>query len=329
MSARRFRPLSVGPLRAFEAVSRTLNFRRAAEELHLTQPAVSRQIKVLEGEIGAVLLERDTRRVRLTAAGVTVLQSLGPWLGRLDGAVRQVRQAEGRQVVTASTFASFASLWLIPRLHRFREAAGCDVRVLCRDRIAAPEDEASGPIDLVLRYCRPEQAPEGAVHLFDEMLTPVASGATVRSRKPPLRKPGDLAQHVLIEDLDLLPSTEYRSWFNWLRAQGLADLQPRSWLYFNLAHQQVQAAEDGHGVALGRLPLVIDRLERGDLIEPFRTLAGSRLAAPYGYWMILPQGASGVVEALRQWILAEAEATRAAMEQLAASTDGRRGSRRK
>jgi LysR family glycine cleavage system transcriptional activator len=328
MSARRFRPLSVGPLRAFEAISRTLNFRLAAEELHLTQPAVSRQIKVLEDEVGARLLDRDTRRVRLTAAGLVVLQSLGPWLARIDRAVRQVRQAEGRHVVTVSTFASMATLWLIPRLHRLGLAGATDVRVLSNDQITASDQDATGRVDLILRYCRPDQAPPGAIRLFDEQLTPVmaAPSSTTGTVKPP-RKPGELAQHTLVEDLDLLPSTEYRSWSHWLRQQDLADLQPRSWLYFNLAHQQVEAVTCGHGIALGRLPLVIDRLARGQLIEPFAHLRASRLEAPYAYWLIAPPESDDDerVAPVREGILREAEATREAIARLMArGTPGRK-----
>ena len=318
MSTSRVRSLSVGPLRAFEALSRSLNFRVAAEELHLTQPAISRQIKSLESEVGAVLVERDTRRVQLTAAGVTLLQSLEPWLGRLDSAVRQIRQTEGRQVATLSTFASLASLWLVPRLERLQQFHPMDLRVLSRDQIVAPETAGAGAIDAVVRYCRPEDAPEGALHLFDELVAPVASPALLaRCRKAgrPLRRPGDLAQHTLIEDMDLLPSAPYRSWFGWLQQIGV-DLQPRHWLYFTLAHQQVQAAIAGQGVALGRLPLIMDSLNKGELVEPFAAQPESRRGSLYAYWLIPapPAGESHAGRLLREWILAEAALTRQAME---------------
>ena len=109
----RNRPVSAGYLRAFEAVARNLNFRAAAEELSLTQPAVSRQIQALEEEIGTPLLLRHTRSVELTNAGAQLLLATQQILPRLDSTIHQIRQAAKRPVVRLTTFASFASLWLI------------------------------------------------------------------------------------------------------------------------------------------------------------------------------------------------------------------------
>ena len=116
MNTPRRRPLSIGPIRALEAVARHLSFRAAAEELHLTQSAVSRQIRALEDEVGAALFLRGTRHVDLTSAGAALLRAVAPSLERVDAAVRQIRQLRGRRVVNVTTFASFATLWLIPRL---------------------------------------------------------------------------------------------------------------------------------------------------------------------------------------------------------------------
>ena len=93
----RRRPLGVGPVRAFEAVARHLSFRAAADELYLTQSAISRQIQALEDDLGAVVFLRGTRKVELTQAGHMLLRAVDPFLERLDGAVRQVRQARGRR----------------------------------------------------------------------------------------------------------------------------------------------------------------------------------------------------------------------------------------
>src|SRR5215218_7308878 len=111
MNQGRHRPLSLGSLRAFEAVARLLSFSDAADELHVTQSAVSRQIKGLEDELGAPLFQRGTRHVELTANGTLLLRVVAPWLDRLDASVRQIRQARGRRTVQLTTFPSFASLW--------------------------------------------------------------------------------------------------------------------------------------------------------------------------------------------------------------------------
>jgi LysR family transcriptional regulator, glycine cleavage system transcriptional activator len=124
------RPLAVGPLRAFEAVARRSSFSAAADELHLTQPAISRQIKGLEDELGAPLFLRGTRSVELTSAGTQLLRGVLPLLNRLDSTVRQIRSARGRRHVSITTFASFASLWLLPRLASFeREHPDIDIRI--------------------------------------------------------------------------------------------------------------------------------------------------------------------------------------------------------
>ena len=112
----RTRPIAVGHLRAFLAVARYLNFRAAAEELALTQSAVSRQIQSLEDEVGVALFLRHTRAVELTSAGAQLQRAVTPALERIDGAVRLIRQTSGRKSVAITTWASFASMWLIPRM---------------------------------------------------------------------------------------------------------------------------------------------------------------------------------------------------------------------
>jgi LysR family transcriptional regulator, glycine cleavage system transcriptional activator len=282
----RHRPLGIGPLRAFEAVARHLSFRAAAQDLYLTQSAVSRQIRALEEELGAVLFLRGTRHVELTAAGASLLQAVAPFVDRLDASVRHIRLARGRRTVTLSTFASFASLWLLPRLEAFQhEHPEIDIRVSTSDLLVdldAPE------LDFAIRYCLPVQAPAGAVRLFGEVLTPVAgAGLAAQARKgqaPALDSPSDLAQHTLLEEDDARPSAEYLSWRHWLRQQGLPQLQPKRWLFLNYTYQQVQAALAGQGLALARVALVDEPLARGELVEPFGP--ERRVPSPFAYWLI-------------------------------------------
>ncbi|WP_296449036.1 LysR family transcriptional regulator, partial [Rhodoferax sp. UBA5149] len=162
----RTRPISVGHLRAFEAVARHLNFRAASEELSLTQSAVSRQIQAMEEEVGVGLFLRHTRAVELTAAGAQLLRAVLPSLERMDGAVRLIRRSAGRKSVAISTWASFASMWLIPRLEAFQsEHPDIDIRI---DATDVPVDLDTTDIDLALRYTLPANAPAGAVRLFGE-----------------------------------------------------------------------------------------------------------------------------------------------------------------
>ena len=145
----RTRPISAGHLRAFEAVARHLNFRAAAEEMALTQSAVSRQIQSLEEEVGVSLFLRHTRAVELTSAGAQLLMAVSQSLPRIDNAVRQIRQSAGRRAVSLTTFASFASMWLIPRLEKFqRENPEIDIRIDASDNTL---DLEIADVDLALR----------------------------------------------------------------------------------------------------------------------------------------------------------------------------------
>jgi LysR family glycine cleavage system transcriptional activator len=316
MSARSRRPLSLTNLRAFEAVARTLNFGTAAEELHVTQSAVSRQIKGLEDELGAQLFVRGTRHVQISPDGHALLRAVEPLLLKLDATVQTIRRARGRQRVSVATFASFASLWLLPRVEAFqREHADIDIRVSAHDAVADLEQDTE--LDLALRYLDPAYVGAGAVHLFGETLTPVVSRSLwdrVRAGgAPPLARPADVAQHTLLEEDDDRASSEFLSWRHWLARQNLAALEPKRWLSLTYTYQQVQAALAGHGIALARLPLVFEAIARGELVEPFGD--AGRIESPYSYWMVLGSAARARPEVARvaAWIEAEAERTRAAV----------------
>ena len=265
----RTRPVQAGHLRAFEAVARHLNFRAAGEELALTQSAVSRQIQALEDEVGLPLFLRHTRAVELTSAGAQLLLAVSQALPRIDAAVRQIRQSAGRKSVALTTFASFASMWLIPRLEAFQSAnPDIDIRIDASD---AAVDLDVADIDVALRYGPAASMPPGAVRLFGEQLTPVASPWLLKSLGLTglrLKDAPALAQLTLIEAGDAHRThLEWLTWQRWLAQQGLPKLSPKRWLYFNYAYQMVQAALTGQGVVLARLPLVAESMANGDLIE--------------------------------------------------------------
>ena len=315
MNTRFNRPLSLTNLRAFEAVARRLSFSEAADELFVTQSAVSRQIKSLEEELGASLFVRGTRHVEMTQSGQTLLRAVEASLPRIDASVRQIRQTRSRKRVSVSTFASFGSLWLLPRIEAFQRLhPDIDLRVSASDQIADMDDPE---LDLALRYCSPAQAPAGAVRLFGEVLTPVVSRSLAeqirRKQAPALAKPSDLAQHTLAEEDDTKTSTEYLSWRRWLTLHDQAALQPRRWLYLNFTYQQVQAALAGHGVALARVALVFEALHRGDLVEPFG--ANGRIDSPYLYWLVVVPASRSRPEVSQfcGWVLEQARLTRLAI----------------
>ncbi|HRO52449.1 MAG TPA: LysR substrate-binding domain-containing protein [Alicycliphilus sp.] len=317
----RTRPVAVGHWRAFLAVARHLNFRAAAEELALTQSAVSRQIQALEDEVGVPLFLRHTRAVELTGAGGQLQRAVAPALERMDAAVRLVRQTAGRKSVAITTWASFASMWLIPRMEEFqRDNPDIDIRMDASDAMV---DLETADVDLALRSAVPGSQPAGAERLFGEQLAVVASPWLLKSM-PPIHEPADVARFTLIEagDAHRLPYFELITWRRWFQVHGLEKLQPRRWLYFNYAQQIAQAALAGQGLALARMPLVAQSLASGDLVE---VLPGHRLDSPLAYWLVVGprSGQRPEIQAFCAWLLLQAQATRSAIGEAApAATAG-------
>jgi LysR family glycine cleavage system transcriptional activator len=303
----RTRPISAGHLRAFEAVARHLNFRAAADEMALTQSAVSRQIQSLEEEVGVGLFLRHTRAVELTSAGTQLLMAVSQSLPRIDGAVRQIRQSAGRQAVALTTFASFASMWLIPRLEQFqRDNPDIDIRIDATDNTL---DLEVSDVDMALRYGPITSMPAKAIRLFGEQLTPVVSPWLLKDGVT-LTKPADVAQFTLIEAGDAHHThLQWLTWRRWFDEHGLAKLQPKRWLYFNYAYQMVQAALTGQGVVLARLPLVAESLANGDLVEPLPKL---RMDSPMAYWLVVGprSGARPEIRAFVEWLMTQSRITR-------------------
>ncbi|WP_396435335.1 LysR substrate-binding domain-containing protein [Limnohabitans sp.] len=329
--AARTRPIAMNHLRAFDAVARHLNFRLAAEELALTQSAVSRQIQALEHEVGTALFLRHTRSVELTRAGNMLHRATSTSLDHIDATVRQIRQSTGRQSVSITTWASFASMWLIPRLEMFqREHPDIDIRI---DATDATVDMHNTDVDLSLRYAAQRPAMLDAERLFGEQLTVVASPWLLKNHA--INTLDDLLQCTLIEAGDAYRTRhmEWLSWQRWLntyntspatqppvrksprgpsRAKPLSPASPARWLYFNYAHQIVQAALTGQGLALARLPLVAENLANGSLVE---VLPQMRLTSPMACWLLIaPRSHTRPeVRAFGDWLRQQAAETRQAI----------------
>ena len=309
----RTRPLSAGHLRAFEAVARNLNFRAAAEELSLTQSAVSRQIQVLEDEIGVALFLRHTRAVDLTGAGASLLAAVVPSLERLDSTVRHIRQNAGRKHVAITTWASFASMWLIPRLEDFQnQHPDIDIRIDTTDTIV---DLDMSDADLAVRYTSPSRVASHGVRMFGEQLAPVASPWLLKGGKT-LGSVAELARFTLIEAGDVrnrnFEILAWQRWFDTYQKGSKGRVEPKRWLYFDYAHQMVQAAIAGQGVVLARMPLISEALASGDLVE---VLPDMRIDSPLSYWQVTGPRAGNRPEVIAfcAWLQAQTALTRHAM----------------
>jgi len=281
-------------LRGFEAAGRRLSFTLAAEELFLTQSALSRQVKALEDALGVPLFERKHRALALTSAGAAFHRSVTDHLRALAAAADAAR-SEREHGLTVSTTVSFASLWLIPRLASFRSAhPAVDVYVSADDRIV---DLARGDVDVAVRYLSDTGAPADAVRLFGERLLPVASPKLIKRAGAPLSRPEHLARHVLIHLDDPNASMPWLNWPAWLAANGLPDLKPAGAMRFSLYDQVIQATLGEQGVALGRIPLIAELLRDGRLIAPFP----KRYDSPRGYFALTAPHATARADA-RQFV---------------------------
>jgi len=302
MANRRYSLPHLAFFQGFEAAARTLSFTKAAEELFITQSAVSRQIKALEDNLGLKLFERRPRSLTLTEHGQALYRIATDVLDRLQSATDRLRaETRGRQLAITTT-TGFASLWLIPRLRRFT-ALHPDIDV----RISATTDALNlerNLIDLAIRYCPPEIVPEGAIRLFGEEMIPVCSRALMRDAARPLKQPQDLARHTLLHFDYASTEAMYMDWGTWLTALGIGELKSAGALHFSQYEQMIQAAISGQGVALGRQPLIGDLIKSGALVVPFKqTMVGSR-----AYFIIESRFAAAKpqVREFAKWLVAEA-----------------------
>src|SRR5262245_1673840 len=294
---------SLDLLRGFEAAARHLSFTKAAQELHVTQSAVSRQIKTIEDQLGVRLFRRMNRALLLTEEGQTLARAVGGALAGIEQAVARVSALDAERPLTVTTSVSFAALWLVPRLARLREAhPDIDVRLAANNEIA---DLQRDRIDVAVRFCEPAAAPRGAVPLVGEDVFPVASARLMRDRARPLRTPADLKHHVLLHYDNPNGDWPWLTWQEWLLALKVPGLQPAGTLTFNHYDQLVRAAVDGEGVGLGRAPLVERYLKSGELVAPFQ----DRVTVTRQYYVVVAPAAGGQrrVKQFVDWLLAQAK----------------------
>jgi DNA-binding transcriptional LysR family regulator len=286
----------------FEAAARHLSFTKAGEELYLTQSAVSRQIKELEDQLGAALFHRRHRALALTEAGQQFYAAAAQVLATMRAATERLRsQAGRRRPLSVTTTHSFAALWLIPRLAGFtRDHPGVDVRITAETRV---QDLERDGLDLALRHGPASLAGPNAVRLFGEKVFPVCSPKLLK--KTPLEKPADLRHHILLQYDDPDGRHPWLHWKTWLEVERISDLRPAGTLSFSGYEQIIPAALAGHGVALGRSPLVKDLLASRELVAPFKSQADPARA----YFAIVSKSAEGrpEVAAFVAWLRDEAK----------------------
>jgi len=319
-------------LRAFEAAGRLLSFTRAAQELNVTQTAISHQIRRLEEELGFRLFDRRNRALALTRDAQAYLPAVRSAFEDLQLATDRLRRPDKARVLTVSTLVSLAATWLLPRLASFQERSpDVDVRITTSTNLVDFQRE---DVDVAVRYGRGQWPGLRSDWLMAEDLFPVCSPALL-AREKPLRQPQDLAHHTLLH-----VSTFKDEWRLWLTAAGIStDLATRPGLTFDMTFMALQAAVDGHGVALGKTPYVESDLAAGRLVVPFDVT----ISAEAGFYVVSPHETADTpkIAAFRDWLLASVTSEprarpigalpdrQAPVETVAASTrSGKTGSRR-
>jgi len=290
---RRLPPLNA--LKAFEAAARHESFTRAAEELCVTQGAVSHQVKALEAELGLKLFNREPRRLVITAVGREYLVVVRDALDQIAAGTDRLLQRQSSGILTVSMSPNFASKWLVHRLGRFAEAhPEIDLRV---SATLHHVDFAREDVDLAVRHGDGTAPGLDITRLCTEELFPVCSPKLLRGRHA-LRRPADLAHSVLLH------LENRRDWSKWLDAAGAPDADLSRGPVLNQASLVIDAAVDGQGVALARTGLAAQDLISGRLVRPF-ALA---LAVSYAYWIVSPKATAKLpkIVTFRNWLLAEA-----------------------
>ncbi len=309
----RLPPLSA--LKAFESAARHLSLKRAAQELSVTPAAISHQVKALEDNLGVKLFQRLNRALKLTSAARAALPRLSEGFANLAQAVAAMRPQTDSGQVTVSVAPSFATRWLMPRLHHFFAVhPEIDVRVSARMRLVASGGHDSAAeratignwleeSDLAILYGHGDYPGSRVDKLFALTLAPLCSPQLARGENP-LRQPQDLRHHSLLHDDTGTLYDGIAFWEVWLKAAGVSDVDPSRGSHFSHAVLAIEAASNALGVLATFPVLAAAELAAGRLIMPFDLQVPLQSA----YYLVCAEGAElrTSVAAFRDWLLAEA-----------------------
>jgi LysR family glycine cleavage system transcriptional activator len=302
-------------LRVFEAAARHLSFKEAAADLHITQAAVSHQVKSLEEYLGVSLFKRAGRGVQLTEAAKAAIPRLREGFDALAAAVETVRERGGETELTITSPPVFTARWLMPRLADFaKKEPKIDVRVVANSRMVdsgtldSPvfigTDPASDDSGVEIHLGVGEYPGHRFDRLFEVRMVLVASPELIDG-EPPLREPADLARHVLLHDDAMELVAHGNAWRKWLEAAGVADRVDGSrGPHFSSNILSLEAASQKLGVALALRPLIDADVASGRLRRPFEIEVNPRSA----YYLVCPEVIADrpAVQAFRNWLLKQA-----------------------
>ncbi|MES2186866.1 MAG: transcriptional regulator GcvA [Pseudomonadota bacterium] len=293
------RPLPpLNPLRVFEVVARTQNLTLAAQELRVTQSAVSRQVATLEAYLGVGLFRRERHGVTLTQVGRAYAEQVIPAFEAIGDATDNLLRGTRQGVLRVRTYTTFTAKWLIPRLPAFREAHP-DIEVVISNGVPDVDFDRD-PVDLAIQFGDGQWPRVQLDYLFPDEIEPVCSPGYLRQHLPAGGAPAQLLQRRLLV-------SRYRSadWGDWLDANGLAtQAEGAERMRFSTSVLTWQAALDGLGIAIGQLAMLEAEFRQGTLVRPF----ARPFRRAHGYYLVRPaeQRYSQKVTAFRHWLMAQA-----------------------
>lgn len=302
-------PVHLNALRAFEASARHQSFAAAAAELHVTPAAVGQLVRTLEESLGVALFHRAASgRVRLvpTDAAERALPDIRAGFDRLMLGLERLREGSASGMLTVAVSPAFAAKWLLPRIERFQAAwPDTDVRL---DTNLKPVDFVALGVDIGVRYGTGNWPGLSAVKLMDEEVYPVCSPKLLQ-RRGRLLTPESLARETLIHDLSMDAATGFPTWDIWLQKAGVTGVATARGMKINNSAAVLQAAIDGHGVALARSVMAADDLAAGRLVRLFPEITFN---SPLAYYVVYRADCAEMPKlvAFRDWLLDEAAAPR-------------------
>lgn len=291
---------SLDQIRGFVAVGRRMSITLAAQDLCLTQSAVSRQIQALEEKLGVKLLTRNYRSIAFTAEGERLYRSADGAVQQLQDVMGEIRTTGALRPVSLSATIGVVGLWLLPRLNRFQKLhPNVDIRISANNLVG---DLRHDDIDLSIRYTTAALAPKGAIKLFEEVVAPVAHPSFgIKFNK-------SLDQLLTLPLLEFdNPEHPYIQWASWLNTEEYETSKKRSPIRFNQYDQVIQAALAGQGVALGRLTLIQPYIDEGRLVVVGPAMDPKKISK--AYWLLqAEERPRKEVNKVAAWIAAEAKA---------------------
>ncbi|WP_196141144.1 transcriptional regulator GcvA [Aliikangiella sp. G2MR2-5] len=287
---RRLPPLK--SLRAFEAAARHLSFTRAADELFVTQAAVSHQIKSLEEFLGVPLFVRRNRQLLLTDEGQNYWPKIRDIFEILSNATEEIKAQRASGALTVSVVPTFATVWLVPRLSRFNQLyPDIEVRLKASDETV---DFVREDVDVAIYYDTGDYPGMHSVTLLSERLTPLCSPALLEGDKP-LQSPEDLRRHTLLHDGNT------NDWRRWLKFAGVKGINLNQGPVFSHTSMVQQAAIYGQGIAMGHIVLSQAEVQAGRLVRPFELM----LESDFSYDIVCPKESAQrpKIKAFTDWLL--------------------------